>query len=74
MRVQFELDRDRDDRIVIMFCGSLFAGMDRKYVGPVATQIVTPCDPQSSEVNEVRSKVNGPWELKVKSELNGSRN
>ena len=41
MRVQFKLDRDRDDRIAIMFCGSLLASLDQKYVGPVVTKIVT---------------------------------
>ena len=70
MWVQFEFDRDRDDRIAIMFYGSLFAGLVREYVGPVATQIFTPYDPQSWEVNEVRSKVNGPWEFKVEIKLN----
>ena len=41
MRVQFKLDRDRDDPITIMFYGSLLANLDRKYVGPVVTKIVT---------------------------------
>ena len=65
MRVQFELDRNRDDPITIMFCGSLLASLDRKYFGPVVTKIVT----SRVAAYRVILKMGGP--LKFKIELNG---